>query len=324
MANERILTTGYQRQPGFLAAQALGFFTEEGLEVVHEPAVHAPTHNRGMAEGRWDLTISSADTMIARVTRDGADYVLFLNAERGLDVKLIGAPHITTLDAIRGQRIAGDPGDSNYDLHRRKILRDHGITEDQYEVEIIGASGARCEALLAGRVVAAMLTQRYAARALAAGCHVLADAADHVPAYPVASGWTRRAWAEAHRDQLVRFIRALARGCDWTLDPANHEQALALIMEAEGVSREDAARSLARVVPHAAIDPPGLARVMALRAEMGLYNPPYDPVERFYDASYWVAATGRPAPAPYGVPYLSALAAQPAGDGRCGCAVRAR
>ncbi|HZS01512.1 MAG TPA: ABC transporter substrate-binding protein [Chloroflexota bacterium] len=214
MATDRILTTGYQMQPGFVAAQRLGYFADEGLDVVFEVATHAPTHNRGMAEGRWDLTLSSADTMIARNTRDGADYVLFLNAERGLDVKLIGAPAIRTLSDLRGRTLAGDPGDSNYDLHRRKILRDHGIREDEYQIEIVGSSPARCEALRAGRVVAAMLTPQYYTRALAQGFHVLADAADHVPEYPVCSGWTRRAWAEAHRDQLVRFIRAFARGSD--------------------------------------------------------------------------------------------------------------
>ena len=318
MATDRILTTGYQVQPGFVAAQRLGYFADEGLDVVFEVATHAPTHNRGMAEGRWDLTLSSADTMIARNTRDGADYVLFLNAERGLDVKLIGAPTVATLQDLRGQTLAGDPGDSNYDLHRRKVLRDHGIMEDQYAIDIVGSSPARCEALLGGRVVAAMLTPQYYTRALAQGFHVLADAADHVPEYPVCSGWTQRAWAERHRDRLVRFIRAFARGTDWALDSANRDSARDLFVRETGMTREHAAAALSRVMPHAAIDPAGLARVAALRAEMGFYDLPYDPVERFYDASYWAEATGLPAPAPVGVPTIPLPGTASAG---CGCAV---
>jgi ABC-type nitrate/sulfonate/bicarbonate transport system substrate-binding protein len=316
---DRITTTAYQYQPGYLAAQHLGYFADEGLEVVMERTVHAPTHNKGMAEGRWNITLSSADTMIARTTRDGTDYVLVANVERGLDVKLIGAPAIATLQDLRGKLLAGDPGDSNYDLHRRKILRDHGIPEDEYQIEIIGASGARCEALLAGRVVAAMLTPQYYSRALAQGFHILADATHHVPEYPVCSAWMLRAWAESHRGQVVRFVRALARGNGWALDPANRARALDLVAADEGVTREQAAQNLQRVMPHAAIDPAGLARVMALRAEMGLLDPPYDPVERFYDPSYWTAATGLPAPIPYGVPNLSTAASPPA---TCGCAVR--
>jgi hypothetical protein len=54
---------------------------------------------------------------------------------------------------------------------------------------------------------------------------------------------------------------------------------------------------------------------------MGFYDPPWDPIERFYDASYWSEATGLLAPAPYGVP-----TATPARDGaaQCHCAVVAR
>jgi hypothetical protein len=35
-----------------------------------------------------------------------------------------------------------------------------------------------------------------------------------------------------------------------------------------------------------------LQTVIELRKEMGVYKPPFDPPERFYDASYWSEATG--------------------------------
>src|SRR5262249_7222251 len=233
------------------------------------------------------------------------------NGERGLDVVLVAAPSIASVADLRGQRLAGDPGDSNFDLHRRKILRDYGLREDDYEVEIIGSTPARLEALRVRRIVAAMLTPPQSTEAVSLGYRILAAAADHVPEYPVLSGWTRRAWAEAHRDQLVRFIRAYARATDWLLDPANREQALDLIAAAQRRSRDDAADKLGPLRPHAAIDPAGRARVAALRAELGLYDPPYAPVEQFYDASYWVAATGLPAPAPAGVPSIPSAPPSP-------------
>ena len=116
----------------------------------------------------------------------------------------------------------------------------------------------------------------------------------------------------------MRFIRAFARGADWALFPANREQMLDVLVQHDGGSREEAATKLTRVVPQAAIDPAGLARVAALRAEMGFYDPPWDPVERFYDATYWSEATGRPAPAPYGVPTATPA---PEGMQACRCAV---
>jgi len=315
---DRLSITNYELRPDYLAAEENGFFVEEGLDVSYERATFAPEHNKGMAEGRWNITLSSSDTMIARTTRDGTDYVIFMNAERGLEVRLVGAPGINTLFDIRGKTMAGDPGDSNYDLHRRKIMRDHGILEDQYGIEIVGATPERFEALLQGKVVAAMLSGKYFSQAAERGCKILGSAADHVPAYPVFSGWTLRRWAEANEDLLVRFIRAFVKGSDWACDAANREATIEITMRRTGVSREHAEASLSRVIPKAAIDPAGLARVAALRAEMGFYDPPYDPIGRFYDARYWCKATGLTAPEPYNVPDMKALMSKPA---TCHCAV---
>jgi hypothetical protein len=70
------------------------------------------------------------------------------------------------------------------------------------------------------------------------------------------------------------------------------------------LSREEAELRYSHVVPHAAIDPAGLLRLQTLRIQMGFGRPPYPPVERYYDASYWAEATGRPPPPPAGAPRL--------------------
>ena len=129
---DRIAAIGYDKKVGYLVAEELGLFARHGLEVSYERSVHAPAHNQGMLDGRWDITLSSADTMIARATRDGADFVLFMNLERGLDVRLVAAASIASVGDLRGKRMAGDPGDSNYDLHRRKFTRDYGLGDDEY------------------------------------------------------------------------------------------------------------------------------------------------------------------------------------------------
>ena len=77
---ELLNVTGYHRRPAHLVAEQKGFFADEGLEVKFHEATYAPEHNQGMAEGRWDLSLSSADTMIARTTTDGVDYLLFMQA----------------------------------------------------------------------------------------------------------------------------------------------------------------------------------------------------------------------------------------------------
>lgn len=301
---DRLRVTGYHLRPPHLVAESRGFFAKEGLEIGFDKATYAPDHNQGMAEGRWDFTLSSADTMIARATTDGVDYVLFMQAEEGLDAYLIGRPGIETIEDLRGKLLAGDPGDSNLDLIRKKILHRHGIEDKEYTVEIIGASPRRLEAFKEGRVVAAMLTPPSSEEAVADGGKILACAADYVPSWPLTCGWTRRAWLDGHRDLVVRFIRAWAAATDWVLDPVNRKEALKVLIEEQGLTPAAAQNSLDRIVSKAQIHPDSIRRVLELRIEMGVYEPPFSPAERFYDAGPWCDATGLPPPKSAGMPII--------------------
>ncbi|HEY3306435.1 MAG TPA: ABC transporter substrate-binding protein, partial [Candidatus Binatia bacterium] len=248
-------TTGYHMRPPHLVAQYKGYFEKEGIEVRFDEATYAPDHNRGIAEGRWDFTLSSADTMIARTTRDGMDYLLFLQAEEGLTASLVGRPGIVSLDALRGKLIAGDPGDSNLDLIRMKILRSHGINESDYRIAIIGSSPKRLEAFLQGKVAAAMLTPPSTEKAFVSGGILLARAEDYVSNWPLTCGWTHRSWLEGHRDVTIRFIRAWVVATDWLLKPENREETIRLIVEEEHLDRTRAEEAYAKVVPKARLNP---------------------------------------------------------------------
>ena len=285
--------TGYNRRPPHLVAEYNGFFAKEDLEVRFHETTYAPDHNKGMAEGRWDFTLSSADTMIARTTTDGVDYMLFMQAEEGLSAYLIGQPGYDSLDKLRGKLLAGDPGDSNLDLIRKKILRKHGIDDTEYEIEIIGSSPVRLEAFLQRRVVAAMLTPPASDKALAAGGILLASGDDYVSGWPLTCGWTLRPWLSEHRELIVRFIRAWAAATDWLLNPENRDETLQLLMDKEMLNRAAAEIAYSKVVPRARINPAAIQTVIELRKEMGVYQPPCDPPERFYDESYWREASGR-------------------------------
>ncbi len=283
--------TGYHRRPAHLVAEYKGCFAKEGLEVRFHEATYAPDHNRGMAEGRWDLSLSAADTMIARTTTDGVDFLLFMQAEEGLSAYLIGRPGVDSIDQLRGKLLAGDPGDSNLDLIRKKILHSHSIDEKEYDTEIIGSSPKRLEAFLQGQVAAAMLTPPSSDRALAVGGVMLADAENYVPNWPLTCGWALRQWLESHRQIVVRFIRAWVAATDWLCEPANREECLSLIMEKEKLTRAAAQNAYEKVVPKARINRSALNTVIELRKEMGVYRPPYSPVERFCNESYWREAT---------------------------------
>jgi len=86
------------------------------------------------------------------------------------------------------------------------------------------------------------------------------------------------------------------KATDWLLQPQNRAETLELIMEKERLNRAAAEDAYLKVVPKACINPAALSTVIELRKEMGVYKPPHDPPQRFYDAGYWCEATGLPPP----------------------------
>jgi ABC-type nitrate/sulfonate/bicarbonate transport system substrate-binding protein len=299
---DRLTVTGYYRRPAHLVAMEKGFFAKEDLDVLFHLVDLAPAHNKEMAAGLWNLTLSSADTMLARATQDHVDYVLFMQAEEGLNVQLVGQPEIKRIQDLRGTLIAADPVDSNFDLVRNKILRDHGIPESEYRIDIIGNTPIRLKAFLARKVAAAMLTPPSTDTAVAAGGRILAQGGDYIANWPLACGWGLRSWVQANRPLVVRFIRAWANATDWLLKPENKAETLRILAEQEGLSPARAEEAYTRVVPKAAINPEAIRKNMEIRIELGYMPPPHKPAEYFYDASLWSEATGLPTPPPAGMP----------------------
>ena len=299
---DRLTVTGYYRRPAHLVAQAKGFFARENLDVQFHLVDIAPDHNREMAEGKWNMTLSSADTMLARATQDGVDYVMFMQAEEGLNVQLVAQPEIRSFADLRGKLLAADPIDSNFDLVRNKIMLDNGIPESEYRYEVIGNTPHRAKAFLAKKVAAAMLIPPFTDQALAAGGHVLAEGKDYIANWPLACGWGLRSWVEGNRPLVTRFVRAWANACDWLMKPENKQETIGLLMKEEGLNARRAEEAYVRVVPKGKINPQALRQNIEIRIELGYYKPPHRSTEHFYDARVWSEATGLPAPAPAGMP----------------------
>lgn len=298
----KLTVTGYYRTPAFLVADMKGFFAKQDIDVEFHLVRLAPEHNAGLARGLWPITLSDADTMLARTTQDNVDFLIFLQPEQGIDVQLVAQPEITTLQQLRGKLFAADPVDSNYDLVRNKIMRDNGVPENEYKIDILGNSNARAAAFIAGKVDAAMLSGRVSADVITKGGRMLADGSDYIPDWPVVCGWGLRKWIEDNRDTAVRFSRAMTHASDWLLEPQNKEETLQLLMKEEKVSRRRAETNYGFVVPKAAIRPEALRKNIEIRIELGYYKAPHKPTESFYDASYWAEASGIAAPAPAGLP----------------------
>ena len=110
----------------------------------------------------------------------------------------------------------------------------------------------------------------------------------------------RRDWGREHADQLVRFLRAFRRLVDWLYDPANREEAIAVLAERTKQEDKYARQSYDLVVQQermyaeqGRVRPGGLQAVLELLAEAGELSRPLPSPEKYVDTSYWERAQPR-------------------------------
>ena len=119
-----------------------------------------------------------------------------------------------------------------------------------------------------------------------------------IGAYQSDSVVVMRDWARANSDTLVRYLSALIEGRRWALDPANKEQAIALLAERLKLTPQIAAQAYAvatdpveGMAKDAQLDMAGFRKVLKLRAEIedqwGGNAPPPD---KYLDLSYYERA----------------------------------
>lgn len=106
----------------------------------------------------------------------------------------------------------------------------------------------------------------------------------------------RRSFAQANKDAVMRFVRALGASFRFIREAANRGEVVKAMVALTGASEEIARQTLALepdrgVVPkQAEINLEGLAQVIAFMGEGGIIKAPLPTPERFVDLQYLRAA----------------------------------
>ena len=131
---------------------------------------------------------------------------------------------------LKGKVLAVDAPTTGFAIVMIYILKKHGLElNHDYTLKSFGNSAKRAEALSRGEAWGAMMNlsdDEIQKR----GFKVLARSEDHVPHYARGLGATRREWAEANEELLIRFIRAMVRATDWVMNRKNKEEVIKLLL----------------------------------------------------------------------------------------------
>ena len=302
MAEDTIKIGLFNRDAAIIAAEGKGFLKQENIRVEINTVTDSPTLLRNLIRGQYDLILNNADNVIAWAEGQGEDpqkndFVIFLGGSQGVDQKLIVAPGITGYPDLKGKVFAVDAPTTGYAIVGVYILKKHGLEWNRdYTFKSFGNTTARADAMSRGDAAGAMMSladDEIHKR----NFKVLAHAQDYVKHYARGLGATRREWANANEDLVVRFNRAMIRATDWLQDTKNKDEAVQLLL-GETKNNKARAESLYHLTlsptmgltPRSRIDMEGIRTIIELREVAGLMKAPVPKPEKYVDERFYKKA----------------------------------
>ena len=302
MAEDTIKIGLFNRDAAIIAAEGKGFLKQENIRVEISTVTDSPTLLRNLIRGQYDLILNNADNVIAWAEGQGEDpqkndFVIFLGGSQGVDQKLIVAPGIAGYPDLKGKVFAVDAPTTGYAIVGVYILKKHGLEWNRdYTFKSFGNTTARADAMSRGDAAGAMMSladDEIQKR----NFKVLAHAQDYVKHYARGLGATRREWANANEDLVVRFNRAMIRATDWLQDPKNKDEAVQLLL-GETKNNKARAESLYNITlsptlgltPRSRIDMEGIRTIIELREVAGLMKAPVPKPEKYVDERFYKKA----------------------------------
>jgi ABC-type nitrate/sulfonate/bicarbonate transport system substrate-binding protein len=289
--SETITTFAFSYWPT-MVAQAKGFLKARGLEVDLVVTPRIPDSARALAAGSHQIGSFIPDTALLAVAQGASMSLVGIETDRAI-YRLAVQPNVTSFADVRGKTFAvGAINDVTAGMLRR-TLRLNGVLPDEYEMVAVGSTPERYVAMQSGQAVGVLLTPPLNLRAEREGFKMLANLAEILPPYTFAALLVNRDWAQGNRGAVVRWLAAMQDSVRWLYDPANKEEAIAILAEWTKTSEDDSRGTYGIVVEQDKAYPAELRATRAhleamidLMREVGTAPDPMPDLDRFLDNTY--------------------------------------
>jgi len=285
-------------------AQDKGLFARENLAVKLTLTPSSVFLAESLVKGEQDVALATFDNVVGYVEGQGEvqlpeaqDFFAFMSVMHGT-VYLVANPEIKTIADLKGKSLGVDAVATGYSMAMVKLLEVGGLKPGDYKLEPIGNTGQRQKLLLENKTVATILTTPLDLLPRSKGYRVLASFGDMVGPYQAIAGFTRKSWAQTHRDEVLRFVRASVSALDWIMDPANKAELIAIYRKHQPDMPEQAAAAAVEAMTSerdgftrgGRFDMPGVMNVLKVRSEFARPQKTLDDPSRYIDPSYLQAA----------------------------------
>jgi ABC-type nitrate/sulfonate/bicarbonate transport system substrate-binding protein len=190
-----------------------GFFSAEGLHVTTVYAGAPPTITQAVATGSAQFGHNGVDSWIVAVA-NGVPVKLVGSVIWANTFQLLVSAEIKNWNDLKGKTIMLGTKQDVTAIVLAALAKPHGLTLDDFSIAIGGNSTARYTALISGNAQGAILAQPFDILAEGKGMHVLGSGIE-MKDWTASGIAVNPAWATAHRDVVVRFMRALRRAMQY-------------------------------------------------------------------------------------------------------------
>ena len=142
---------------------------------------------------------------------------------------LVASPKISSFADLKGKVVTEPRLGDILSLTARELLAQHGLSPRDVTITEIAGSGPRVECMLSGKCDAGTVDQPAVYKLFDAGFHTLALHSEAGTLLDVVDV-VNRDWAAAHRDIVVKYLRASADAMRFIHDPKNRDEVVKVAM----------------------------------------------------------------------------------------------
>jgi|SRR5579859_6670040 len=278
-------------------AQQKGMLEKEGLRL--EVVMLAGTDQMVAAldDGRVDITSTALPYLVNAVLK-GSDAVAVVGGPANTISTLVARPEIKTYADLKGQMVGLSLPVDVITIGTRKLLAAQGLQDGDYKTKELVGTPARAKCLESEDCAAVPLVQPDDLLFRRKGYHLLGNTTEVLPVLQFTVFAARRSWASQHKDELVRFARAMGEADRFMGDPKNRADVIAMGAVATGADPDIVSQiydlyyqPYRGVIPkQGEINVPGITVTIELMGASGQLKDPLPPAERFVDLQFLRAA----------------------------------
>jgi ABC-type nitrate/sulfonate/bicarbonate transport system substrate-binding protein len=217
--------------------QKKGFFAEHGVKLDLMSAPSASAVIQWVTAGSTVLGASGMADPIVAIDK-GAKIALLRTETEAAPYALQTRDSTKTIADLRGKTVSVGGNADITRVYFEKMAEPAGLKSGDYDLVYAGSTAARFAALQSGAADAAMLLPPFFFKPVP-GFHTLVLVGDVVKDLPFTSYTVNAEWGRAHKEEVKGFLAGVARSIDWLLDPANREEAIAILIAESGAERGD-------------------------------------------------------------------------------------